>query len=358
MNEEKPEQKKSSETACRRLDAAYMAMRADATESNYKALMEAFEADARDDAHAFLPVPAERIESMREGSRIQWQICTTPKGKMLAMYTSREQVEKHAAEANVGVKLSAFVRMALLDANISGILLNPLDGRHGIPVERHNLQVLVNRLAPAGAPVPQLNPQVVSAACMRLFEVAVGVPTAVYDIRREMEALGGHDAVLKPVVEKWNASITSGAFKPASPEEYVRTLVQDVMKVAFVRGSLARKDAEMAKTADPEGCVSAVPYLLEDLKQNTDEYLIILSDLIRSGTKDLADERIWTLLAGNIAVIALGALSFGMGWGIAKCCASEGPVALMELRDYQQAFLEHLKKRQAEAAAAAKEEKK
>lgn len=354
--EDKSEQGKNAGLVCNRLDAAYAKARVEMTESSYRELMEAFEADARADAHAFLPVRGERVEAMLKGKGVQWQICGTPKGKMLALYTNREEVEKCAVEANVGIKLSAFLRMALSDADLAGVLLNPLDGHHGIPVERRNLQVLVSRLTSAGSSVPQLNPRVVSAACMRLFEVAVGVPTAVYDVHEEMDMLGGSDAVLRPMVEKWNTAIQSGAFKPASSEEYVRTVAQDVMKMAFVRGSLVWKDAEMAKTADPEDCVAAVPYLQEDLKQNTDEYLIVLSDLVRAGTQGATDEQIWNLLAGNIGIIAFGALNFGMGWGIAKCRASEGPVALMELRDRQQAFLEHLKNEQAETAA--KEEAK
>ena len=121
-------------TECLRLHAAYGEMRREMSQPRYAALMEAFEADLKDDAFAYLPVAAENVEAMQKGGPAKWLALDTPKGRMFALFTSREEVSRHPAGNSVGVKLAAFVRSALGTRGCAGLLVNPLDGHHGIPV--------------------------------------------------------------------------------------------------------------------------------------------------------------------------------------------------------------------------------
>lgn len=320
---------------CVRLHAAYEAARAELNEKSYFAMLDAFALELAADAYGYEPVAAENIEPMKAGKSVSWQVTATPKGRMLALYTSRAQVEKFDSAANVGIALRAFVRMAMQAEDIAGILVNPEDGHHGIPIEKANLEAVIGKSAAAGRP-PQLNPAAVAGVCFRLWEIAVGVPTPVYDAGEEMKRLGGAEEVLKPLLESWNGRVKSGAYKPETPEQYVRDVLTDVIERSFVMGAFVMKDVETAKAADPAECLGKTPDLADDIRQNLDEYLILLSDMIRAGTGERRDEVIRLILSGNIGVIAFGALSFGFGWGIAKYYESLGPLELAELRDRQQ----------------------
>ena len=105
------------------------------------------------------------------------------------------------------------------------------------------------------------------------------------------------------------------------------------------------------RKADPAGCIERVPYLKEDLVQNTDEYLIELSTILRErmGLRD--DGHIWATLAHTIGVICYGATLFGFGWGLAKCCESEGPESLRAFKTRQLEFRKKMEAAQAEARA-------
>ena len=192
---------------CVRLHEAYVVMCGERSEPHYMAFMEAFEADLKDSAFAYLPVADENVESMQEGGPVKWLAINTPKGRMLALFTSKEEVSRHPAGNSVGVKLSAFVRNALGSKNCVGILVNPLDGHHGIPVERRNLELLAVRSGLVGPQMPRMHPGVVSDAIYKLWDIAVGVPTAVYDVSEEVKSLGGMDKILKPVIDSWNERV-------------------------------------------------------------------------------------------------------------------------------------------------------
>ena len=49
------------------------------------------------------------------------------------------------------------------------------------------------------------------------------------------------------------------------------------------------------------------------------------------------------LIAGNLPIIAFGAFSFGLGWGMAKDAESQGVMELAAFRDRQQAWIEKFK---------------
>lgn len=342
MPEEKERNQATSQEAgghrreCQRLHAAYEAARAELNEKTYFAMLDAFALELAADAYGYEPVAAENVEPMRKGGAIKWRVVETPKGRMLALYTSRGQVEKFESAASVGIALRAFVKMAMGAENITGILVNPEDGHHGIPVEKVNLQAVINKSATAGR-MPQLNPAVISNVCFRLWEVAVGVPTPVYDAGEEMKSLGGPEDILKPLLEEWNDRVKSGKYQPATPEAYVRDVLKDVIERSFVQGVFVMKDVEMAKTAEPAECLEKTPDLAGDIRQNLDEYLILLADTIRAGTGERRDEVIWAILAANVGVVAFGAMAFGFGWGVAKYYETLGPLELAGLRDRQQA---------------------
>ena len=332
----KPQGKAVPRQDCRRLHAAYEAARAELNEKTYFAMLDAFALELAADAYGYEPVAAENIGAMQKGGAVKWRVVGTPKGKMLALYTSRAEVEKFEAAANVGIGLRAFVKMAMGTEDIVGILVNPDDGHHGIPVEKANLQAVINKSATVGRP-PQLNPAVISNVCFRLWEIAVGVPTPVYDAGEELKLLGGPEEVLKPLLERWNDRVRSGEYKPATPETYVRDVLKDVIERSFVMGVFVKKDVEMAKAADPADCLGKVADLAQDVSQNLAEYLVLLSDALRAGTGERRDEVIWAILASNIGVVAFGAMVFGFGWGVAKYFETLGPLELAELRDRQQA---------------------
>lgn len=330
-------------TECLRLHAAYGEMRREMSQPRYAALMEAFEADLKDDAFGYLPVADENVEAMQKGSPVKWLAVQTPKGKMIALFTSREEVAKHPAGNHVGVRLSAFVRAALGDRECAGILVNPLDGHHGVPVVRQNLGLLAKRTGLLGPSIPQMHPGVVSDAVYRLWDIAVGVPTAVYDVSAEVKSLGGFDRTLAPLLEKWQRSFEDGSFRPPEVMDYVKAVLKDVVATSFVYGAMALKHPDRALDVDIDGCIDAIPDLRDDIGQNVDEYLILLSDAARSDLVEPNEEHVHALLATNLGIIAFGAFSFGLGWGMAKDAESRGVMELAELRDRQQAWIEDFK---------------
>ncbi|MGN0854645.1 MAG: SseB family protein [Kiritimatiellia bacterium] len=334
---------------CVRFHAAYAAMKADPKQENYIALLEALEADVKENAVAYVPVETkEDVAALQQKGTIKWMALETPKGRMLSIFTSREQAVKKGAVGNAGVSLPAFFRLLLDNRELAGFAVNPFDDNRGLLLDRKNLEVVMQRVQSAG--VPRLDVRFVSNACCRLFDSAVGVPTPVYEFAAELGALGGPDGVLKPVLDKWQAALRDGAFKPEGPDAYVKTIVKDVMTTSFIAGVFAKQGVEMVRKADPATCLARVPYLKDDLVQNTDEYLVVLSMLLRQ--RGLRNEgHVWVTLANNIGMVGYGAMCFGFGWGLAKCCESEGPEAMEALKARQAAFRQKMKAAEEEEAA-------
>lgn len=330
---------------CAKLHAAYSAFRAEPGKKElYIAVLEALEADLKADAFGYVPVREARPEAAVQGGQIQWNVTNTPKGKMLSIFTNREEVEKHPAPASVGVKLRAAFQMALSGGELVGILLNPYDGHHGVPIERRNLQVMAARLQSGNGQVPQLHPGVVSNAVYRLWEIAVGVPTAVYDVSDEVEKLGGMEKILKPLLDKWQVKLRLSPEEFPEPMYYVKDALNDVISCGFVYGAMALKNPDLALDVDIDRCIDAIPDLRGDIRQNLDEYLILISDAVRSDLKEPNETHVQLLIAGNLSIIAFGAFNFGLGWGMAKDAESQGVMALAELRDRQQAWIEQFKR--------------
>ena len=323
-------------SVCARLHTAYEEMRREMSQPHYMAFMEAFEADLKDDAFAYLPVADENVEAMQKGGSVKWPVVNTPKGRMLALFTSKEEVSRHPAGNHVGVKLAAFVRNALGTGDCVGILVNPLDGRHGIPVERRNLELLAVR---GGLVAPQMHPRVVSNAVYRLWDIAVGVPTAVYDVSEEVKSLGGMEKILKPIMESWSGRLKTNPQEFPGPMDYVKAVLSDVVAKGFVYGAMALTHPDRALEVDIDRCIDAIPGLREDIAQNVDEYLILLSDATRSDLVEPNEQHVQALLAANIGIIAFGAFNFGLGWGMAKDAESRGVMELAELRDRQQKWI-------------------
>ena len=335
---------------CARLHAAYGEMRREMSQPRYAAFMEAFECDIRDDAFAYLPVADENVEAMQKGGPVKWLAMNTPKGRMLALFTSKEEVARHPAGNSVGVKLSAFVRTALGGKDCAGILVNPLDGHHGIPVERRNLELLAVRSGLAGPQMPRMHPGVVSNAVYQLWDIAVGVPTAVYDVSEEVKSLGGMDRLLKPIFDAWNERVKANPKEFAEPIEYVKAVLKDVVSKGFVYGAMALKHPDHALDVDVDECIDAIPDLREDIAQNVDEYLILLSDATRSDLVEPNEQHVQLLLEANVGIIAFGAFNFGLGWGMAKDAESRGVMELAELRDRQQKWIEDFRAKVIEQA--------
>ena len=323
-------------------------MRREMSQPHFVALMEAFENDLKDEAFAYLPVADENVAAMQEGGQVKWLVLPTPRGKMLALFTSKEEAARHPCGNHVGVKLSAFVRAALAFKDCAGILVNPLDGHHGVPVERRNLAVLVTRAA--GPSVPQLHPGVVSDAVYRLWGIAVGIPTAVYDVSKEVAALGGMEKLLKPILESWDERAKANPDEFPTPFDCLKAVLKDVVSRGFVYGAMALKNPELAHDVDIDRCIDAIPDLRGDIAQNIDEYLVLLSDAARQDMVEPNEEQLQLLLALNVGVIAFGAFNFGLGWGMAKNAESEGVMALVELRDRQQEWIENFKAKVLERA--------
>ena len=55
------------------------------------------------------------------------------------------------------------------------------------------------------------------------------------------------------------------------------------------------------------------------------------------------EDQLQLLLALNVGIIAFGAFNFGLGWGMAKDAESQGVMALADLRDRQQEWIEKFK---------------
>ena len=330
---------------CTRLHAAYSAFRAESDkEQLYLDVLQALEAELKADVFCYVPVREAMPAAVAPNGRIQWNVTNTPKGKMLSVFTSREEVEKHPAPACVGVKLRAAFQMALSGRELAGILLNPSDGHHGVPIERRNLQVMAARLQGGNGQVPQLHPGVVSNAVYRLWEIAVGVPTAVYDVSAEVSKLGGMEKILKPLLDKWQAKLQTSPEEFPEPMYYVKDVLNDVVSCGFVYGAMALKNPDLALDVDIDRCIDAIPDLRGDIRQNLDEYLILICDAVRSDLKEPNETHVQLLVAGNLPIIAFGIFNFGLGWGMAKDAESQGVMALAELRDRQQAWIEQFKR--------------
>lgn len=324
---------------CTRLQAAYETMKADPKAENYIAMLQALEADLRDDASAYLPVATqEDVETLQKTGQVKWMALETPKGRMLSFFTTAAQSAKKGAVANIAISIQAFFKLLTDNKEIAGFVVNPFDDQHGFLLDRKNLEIVLARAKGVKVEVPRLEMPLVLKAVERLFGCAVGVPTPVYEAEAEMKTLGGPDVIMRPLQEKWQKAMQDGSFKPANPVEYVKTIVKDAMTQAFVAGALIRRGVDMVRDADPNDCIERVPYLKDDLGQNTDEYLVCLSETLRQDLK-LTDENVlWATQANNIGVVAFGAVCFGFGWGLAKCCESEGKESLAELKQRQVAF--------------------
>ena len=106
---------------------------------------------------------------------------------------------------------------------------------------------------------------------------------------------------------------------------------------------MSLKHPDKALEVDIDSCIDAIPDLRGDIDQNVDEYLTLLSDAARSDMKEPNEEQLQLLLALNAGIIAFGAFNFGLGWGMAKNAESLGVMALAELRDRQQEWIENFK---------------
>ena len=352
MSEEKKTPPAAPKT-CERLDAAYRKMKADPKQENYIAMLEAFEADLKAGAVAFIPISKDDVETLKKsGSELKWPAVDASQGKLLSMFTERAQADRAGTGAVAAIPLGAFANVLLSSKDLAGFALNPGDGKQGFLLDRKNIETAMRR---AGA-MPALDRALVSDAAMRLAQgCAVGVPTPVYEFTEELKAAGGPDAILKPVLDRWQQSIQSGAYKPASAEALFKDVLKDVMTMAFVAGALVRRDPAMIKDANADECIERVPYLRDDLVQNTDEFLVLLMENVRRHMGPPSEEAAWAMLSQNMPRVAFGAMGFGFGWGIAKSCEAEGPEALAALKERQQRFLRDLRARQM-AAVKAKEE--
>ena len=341
MSIEQKTQKKLPD--CTRFNEAYEKMKATPNQENYVEMLQALEADLRDDACGYLPLETqEDVEALQKEGKMKWAALDTPKGRMLSIFSTPQQAAKKNAPANISINLMAFFKVMSENKEVAGFVVNPFDDQRGFLLDRKNLEIVLARAKGAKMQVPPLDGAVISKAVKRLFGCAVGVPTPVYEFEEEIKTLGGPDAVMKPIQRKWQKALESGSFKPASPVEYVKTIVKDAMTTAFVSGALVKRGPEMVRDASPDECIERVPYLKEDLVQNTDEYLIALCETLRADMKLTDEQVLWVTLANNIGMIAFGAMSFGFGWGLAKCCESEGRESLQALKDRQRAFLEKL----------------
>lgn len=326
---------------CTRFNEAYETMKANPNQENYVAMLQALEADLKDDACGYLPLETqEEIDALQKEGKMKWSALNTPKGRMLSIFTAPAQAAKKGAKANVSINLMAFFKVMTDNKDVAGFVVNPFDDQRGFLLDRQNLEIVLGRAKGARMDVPPLDDAIIAKAVRRLFGCAVGVPTPVYEFDGEIRTLGGIEAMMGPIQRKWEKAMKSGEFKPSSPVDYVKTIAKDAMTTAFVSGALVKRGPEMVRDADAGECIARVPYLKEDLVQNTDEYMIALCETLRADLKLTDEQVLWVTLANNIGMVAFGALSFGFGWGLAKCCESEGKESLQALKARQRDYLE------------------
>lgn len=311
------EEKKVTVKVCGRLDAAYGKMKAEQNQENYIGMLQALEADLKDNACAFVPLSVEDVEAMKKSqNEVKFAVVDAQQGRLLALYTSQEQAVKRGLPGGAVIPLQAFFQALLGTNQFAGFAVNPSDDTHGFVLDRKNLELAFRR---SRGLAPQLPQPLIAEAVKKLFGCAVGLPAKVTrEAPEDLAKLGGPDGVLKPILEKWQWSIQKGVYTPTSADDYVKTVVKDVMTTAFVSGVLVRKDPKMVKDADVSMCIDRVPYLKDDLVQNTDQYLVVLSELARQAVQVPDDAHLWKLLADNLGIICFGAMLFGFGWGISK----------------------------------------
>jgi len=165
----------------------------------------------------------------------------------------------------------------------------------------------------------------------------------VYDVSKEVAALGGMEKILKPILDGWSERTRANPQEFPEPWSNLKALLKDVVSRGFVYGAMALKHPDKALEVDIDSCIDAIPDLRGDIDQNVDEYLTLLSDAARSDMKEPNDGQLQLLLALNAGIIAFGAFNFGLGWGMAKNAESLGVMALAGLRDRQQEWMENFK---------------
>ena len=300
---------------CERFDAACKAMEAAKSQENYIKIFEALELDTKENRAAFVPLSKEDAEAMQKGEGLKFAVIKADQGPLLVVCTTQEQAKKRGQPVVAGMPLALFFKALLSNPDFVGFAVNPGENS-GLLLDRRNLEVLFRKIGGMG---PQLAPQMFKPVVDKLVSCAVGMPEFICrETQKDIEALGGPNALLKKIMEKWQKAIKEKTYAPRSPDIYVKDVVKDAMSTAFVAGVLVRRDPNMVKDADTEKCIERVPYLKEDLAQNTDQYLVFLSDAVRRAFQGIPDNQLWVVLANNIGLVAMEAMHFGFDWGVSK----------------------------------------
>jgi len=347
-------------TACpgTKLNGAYDALKADCNADNCASLLQALEDDLCADSVVWLPVNPKGTCGKAEIGEIEWCVSETPQGVVLSAYTSEEMVRLHNAPYVAIVRLSAVFEAIEGNPRLAGMALNPCDDNGGVVIQRVHLE-LVARNAQKRHLATSLDVDVLSEALLELWGNAVGVPILVVTINDEIDALGGMDRVVGPVVRTWTESIKSERFKGWSIEQLVREGARWMLETALLAGTMVKAHPERfrIKTAhdwyeewheeDETDIEDEIllqigiedfkrgAELLANMKRNLDMYFKVVEAKV--GMRVKSKEAVWDALALNIGMVFCGIASFGIGWGAALYYERQGPTAIEDARRRQRA---------------------
>lgn len=349
-------------SGCERVAATYAALREGPSNEKYAALLRALEADLAEGRVMFFPVSRKDVEDIQAGGQLKLMALKTSSGDMLAAFTSPGEAGRNGAEGSLAVPLGVLFQTLLQNRQFSGIILNPFD-RNGVAVQREHAQQVFENVR---RKVQRLDQPLVVEALWHLWDVAEGVPFAYRDVREEVAALGGVDRLMGPVMAEWKRRFDAGELKDRAPRDLMRDIASDVLRHALAaavvvqanphvfdektpfewfREDVVEEDGESLEQEvwlcldrdDPPA--EKVAELQGAVARNVDAYIRILGENLKRKGLVKTDEEIGPSMLANAAPVCFGAMSFGVGWGMALHCEKQGGDVLRAARARQESLL-------------------
>ncbi len=350
---------------CGEVNAAYDAYCAGVSDDGYIRILEAMERCLREGGCAYHPVNMELLEQSLEAGkgRVAWSIRNTPAGRLLSVFTSEAQVQKHSAPSYMLALLKAFFDMVLESEQLDGMLLNPCDSNGGVVVPRNLVEMMAQKSGVYFAG-PEISMDMISSALLALHGNCTGVPFPVLTVNGEVDAVGGAQKLVASVLDNITAEHEGTLIRDKYDlKSEIRWIVEDAMMIAGMVGWQVNEDKSFftekgpvewynEKTKGGEVCFyAAFEHVFEgmdcydgddfedDVEDNAKAYVDILEENVGSAFKCDNKEQPYEIMENNIVAVVLGAILFGIGWGVALSCKHQGEESVKRMEALQEKYL-------------------
>lgn len=348
------------------LNAAYVAFKADVGPEKYADVLQALEDAIVAKGCAFEPGrTAESAELILQG-KIEWSMMNTPAGPCLSIFTSEEQAQRHDAAFVMTIRIEAFVGYFESHPELAGVILNPYDENGGLPIQRAHMELVIRNARAKTDPHSAMK-DLMSEVLFDLWGNAKGIPFPMLTVNEEINALGGDPfQLVKPIFDSWDETFKRG-YKVDSQDEYLRCVITSSLEVAMISGVMTKigleafegktphewlqeesdewDDEEESATivrclgySDPDWVRSRD--LREAMSKNVESYLEIFEARVAQIWNCSTKEEAQRILLGDIGVVAVGMVLFGVGWGAALFYEKQGPDAVEKIRSLQEKYLQ------------------